>query len=523
MKNFLRSIFIVVLGSNLAFAQPELVSDFNAGAAGGISEFNNRGHYIGDVIVLPVIDSEFGEELGVLKDGELQLLKDLNPGAADGSPRGFVTYDSLLYFIADDTEAEEVIWSTDGTEAGTQQVFLLPEGEELFWNLIPSEEAGLFFATFDSLYRSPDGITYEGILSNVELRDPLSNPNSTYCLFDGGIAFLRDRSQDEELQLWAFKDSLELLGIASYPTILYKYRGLTPVSDGLIFTLEGSFTMNEGEGIYGYVAESGSLDRIPNAPPALAHLALSSNRALFFGDGDFYVVNSAAGPAEVIISDVEPGVQFNQIPHAAANNRSIFLSDDPFAEDLRVSQTAGSIFTTSTVATLEVPNFSNFLAFDRFVFFANGTFNGFEANIYYVDTENPVAQLIYAYPDGVTGFRSVQPIGVQNGKLYFASDVDDTVGRELYALDTGIDDLVNSTEYIDNGPQPELQFAGEHFSLAYGEDLPVRVSAYDLNGRLIRQWDTRTNQTEKVVPGKGLLVYVAQVGKKQIVRKYFYR
>ena len=513
-------LFLMLFIGRSSFAQPELVSDFNAGEADGMDEFNFQGHYVGDVIVLPIIDAEAGLELGVLQEGELRLLADLNPGAAAGNPRGFVTFDSLLYFIADDAAAGEIIWSTDGTPAGTQQVFTLPSDEELFWNLIASEEAGLFFTTADSLYRSEDGVIYEGVLDDVEFRDLASDPASTYCLYEGGIAFLRERRLDDELELWAYTDTLERLAVAPYPNISFQYFGLSPVTDGLIFSLYTSIESEE-TGIYGYVSETEAFGKLPDFPGVEVFLSLSATRAMVYIDNAFYAINSAEGSPVLLESNVDAPVVFSDLPHASANGKAVFVSDDPFAEDVVISQTTGIAATTTQVAALGVDNFSNFMAFDRFVFFANGTFNGFEANIFYVDTDNAEMNMIYAYPDGVAGYKSVQPVGIQDGKLYFASAIDGTVGRELYALETGIEDLISSTAAA-VGPQPELQFAGDHFTVVYDGQHPAQVQAYDLNGRLVKQWDTWTNQTEQTVDGSQLLIYVVKVEGKQVARKYFH-
>lgn len=512
------SLVTLLTGFSLV-AQPVLVSDFNPGNAAGLDEFNFEGHYIGEVIVLPVIDAEAGLELGVLREGELSLLADLNPGAIDGNPRGFVNFGGLLYFKADDAQAGQIIWSTDGTPEGTQQAIPLPEGEELFWNLIASEEAGLFFTTADSLYRSVDGINYEGVLDDVEFRELASDPASTYCQYEGGIAFLRERRFDDELELWAYTDTLERLAVGPYPSVAFQYTGLNAVADGLIYSLYDGVGASE-TGIYGYVSETEAFGKLPDFPAVRTFLSLSPTQAMVYVNNAFYAISSAQGSPTLLQGNVDAPVVFSNLPHASAEGKTVFVSDDPFGGDVVITQTAGTAATTTQAAALDVANFSNFMSFGRFVFFANGTFNGFEADIFYVDTDNAETNLLYSYPDGVAGFNSVLLVGIQDGKLYYAGNTDSEVGRELYVLETGIDDLVSTTHVL-SAPQPELQFSGDHFTVIYEGQHPARVQAYDLNGRLVRQWDTWTNQTEQAVDGSGLLIYVVQVEGKQIARKYY--
>lgn len=67
---------------------------------------------------------EDGMELGV-SDGTLsgtRVVKDINPGPPDSTPKDFTAHGDLVYFQANDGEHGVELWCSDGTEAGTRLV-----------------------------------------------------------------------------------------------------------------------------------------------------------------------------------------------------------------------------------------------------------------------------------------------------------------------------------------------------------------------------------------------------------------
>ena len=66
------------------------------------------------------------------------MVKDINPGSADGYPSGFTIYDGGLYFRASDASHGYELWQTDGSADGTVQVKDINPGgdstpQNLFW------------------------------------------------------------------------------------------------------------------------------------------------------------------------------------------------------------------------------------------------------------------------------------------------------------------------------------------------------------------------------------------------------
>lgn len=118
--------------------------------------FRSTLEVIGDIMFFTATNATSGDELYVT-DGTVEgtmLLKDINPGSGDASPRYLIVLGDKLYFQANDGSNGIELWESDGTEAGTQMVadlnaigdgapdMLTPlDGKVLFRATTPASEA----------------------------------------------------------------------------------------------------------------------------------------------------------------------------------------------------------------------------------------------------------------------------------------------------------------------------------------------------------------------------------------------
>ena len=519
MKKHALTTFLVTIVF-LLNAQPVLVSDFNPGSADGIDEFNFQAHYLGDLMIFPAISAEAGQELAVLENGEMRLLKDINPGAADSAPRDFVTFNGRLYFVANDGQNGSSIWSTDGTEAGTVLALPLngsPGARAL--GLTATAAHGLFFTYGGALYRSADGSSMEEVLSGVDFLERDGKGSANYATYGDGIAFLR-KPFSEIVQLYAYNGALVQLGQDLDASFTTRGYGLGEVAGGLVFAQRGNSSQTEWDGVFAYNAALDSIIEFP-INQCDRFLNLDDQRRIGFVDlnDTFYSLSAAPFEAAALVSGVDPGLLGSTpIVHAVARGKTVFHADSPGSFNEFVAITGGTGASTTGLVTTDRPFLSNMIAFDKYVFFAVGIQNGFDAEIYYVDTEASTAHSIYEYPDNTGTYKSVQPVGVQNGRLYFASAVDGAVGRELYYIETGISGI--SANKLQAAPADvQFQFLGSEFIVRAAESRPVRISVYEPGGRLLRTYNTRTNVAEPAVPVSGLLFYQVEGEGWQLVGK----
>ena len=80
-------LFILPISNQAQMAS--LVVDYQTGTGDGFNQFNYQGMSINGKMVLPANDGVLGEELAIIDDGSLQLLKDINEGQNGSNPSAY--------------------------------------------------------------------------------------------------------------------------------------------------------------------------------------------------------------------------------------------------------------------------------------------------------------------------------------------------------------------------------------------------------------------------------------------------
>lgn len=120
-----RNIYPILSGlliiCNFATAQTfNLLKDINPGAP------NSDPHIMAKdaigFIYFYADDPTHGVELWKSNGTSTKLVKDINPGVADGNPKSGILFNNLIYFVATDGVNGTELWSSDGTPAGTVMV-----------------------------------------------------------------------------------------------------------------------------------------------------------------------------------------------------------------------------------------------------------------------------------------------------------------------------------------------------------------------------------------------------------------
>src|SRR4030042_5045678 len=146
-KNYIVFILLLagILFPGLTKAQlPKGMTDLTSGLASADANFalttedDRAGTYkstleiMGDKIFFTATSTETGDEL-YISDGTKAgtvLLKDINPGSGDASPRYLVQVNGKLYFQANDGTNGVELWESDGTASGTKLAADIYSGTE---------------------------------------------------------------------------------------------------------------------------------------------------------------------------------------------------------------------------------------------------------------------------------------------------------------------------------------------------------------------------------------------------------
>jgi len=373
--------------------QVELVRDINPGelgsSIGSLVEFNGKLYFSAD-------DSTTGSELWV-SDGTAegtQLVADINPGKSgylfyDGSdPGSFTEFNNRLYFAARDGENGDEIWSTDGTTAGTQLAIDVSPGSDNY-GISNSSDPAVFTKFNDRLYfAAEDGNGRElwstdGTAEGTQLVADLVLGSSNY-----GVPFSSSPA------------NLTVLGEKLY------FSANDGVSGNELWVTDGS---TEGTTL----AVDIYMGTGNNAFSSYPQSSYIGDLTEFQDKLYFSAVDGSGGGRELWVSDgTEEGTQL--------------------LKDIRPDGERGTAFFTYG------SNPSNFAEFDDKLYFsANDGVNGNE--LWVTDGTEEGTQLLKDIYSGADEFgRSyssyVRDLTEFNGRLYFSAD-DGVNGRELWATD----------------------------------------------------------------------------------------
>ena len=108
-------------------AGTQLVADVYAGNGSFTNGFDMVA--LNGALYLIGFTPDTGFELFRATANEVSLVRDIIPGATNSNPRGLQTFGDSLYFAAATSEFGSELWSSDGTEAGTQRILDLNPGD----------------------------------------------------------------------------------------------------------------------------------------------------------------------------------------------------------------------------------------------------------------------------------------------------------------------------------------------------------------------------------------------------------
>ena len=236
------------------------MTDYNAGPADAGEEIQDiPSIYLDEDILFPLQNDAHGLELGILRNEELALLADLNPGQEGSDPRFLTNYNNAIYFVADSGEGDASVWRTDGTEAGTSIVFI--GGDTGFADprgLIVSREGDLYFTYNGDLYRSSDGENFALAYEGVSFVTASSQASENYARYADGIVFLTNRNSGFQLVYITQNNVQELVDISGSTGGSSVY-GVYEIDGNVIFSIS-SFD-EETRGDYRYDFSSGTFER----------------------------------------------------------------------------------------------------------------------------------------------------------------------------------------------------------------------------------------------------------------------
>jgi ELWxxDGT repeat protein len=195
----------------------------------------------GDWLYFDGSDASSGDELWSANEFETTLVKDINPGNASSSPKGFTPYKGYLYFSAYEESTGRELWRTNGVETTLVKDFV-PGGEGddtpgsgssdpggftefngwLNFKVFMEEvDGGRFTQTNDELWRT-NGIDTERF-AVLDSSYVLNYRSYELAVFDGNLYFSAREEFATKRVLWRTNgiDPPELFSNLSEPALFY--------------------------------------------------------------------------------------------------------------------------------------------------------------------------------------------------------------------------------------------------------------------------------------------------------------
>lgn len=488
-KNIYTTILFGLLSLALTAQDAVLVSDYNPGEGNSLSVADDRKITHNDIIYFPLNNETHGQELGIIREGELSLLADFFPGEESSNPQNFIVFNDAVYFTARTNTDEGALFVTDGTQAGTTQVL---DTKNLNFNSIIYTESssGWLYINYDGELIRINGTDIEN-LGNVSFRRN-SNQNPSAAPHSSEIAFMEDNSGDISITVvnpdGSFTQVLELDFTSATDLEAFYVLG-----DWFIYEL-GHFFDDDIIGLYGF--REGDSEPIKISDAIFARGVQANENTLLRlipRDAIYSLVTNDNGLDYNLELDVDPVIftQGSNNPYLVHKDQALFLGIDDFPFNKMLVTDVNTLETTEAFET-QTTN-GTFLQHNNFGFIAGGIENNALPVIHYWDFQNQEAGRVIEFQDRSINGPSIIPLGVQENRLYFSNNLDTDVGRELYYvdvsnlmdLDVSVDDI-NETEW-------NIKYYASGFELVSDEIETFTYSIYDLSGRLIQNAEGTTN------------------------------
>lgn len=514
-------------------AQPELVVDYNTGSEDAFDCFlctEQPTARVGTGIVTVATTAETGAELCFLDEGQFSLLKDINPGADDGGIALLTSRNGLAYFAASDPENGGAVWVSDGTEEGTV-VYFDPDPANTSGSITGMEfgaDGALYVFLQSTLYRFFDGVGTQ-LATGVTISTARDNfPGGGMTPYQDGVAYLSNGSETANGGLFYAADTVRRL--ATIPGQRDFDQAFDPqaVNGNLLFSLSASGNNPERQAAYAYDFAADTLIRYLGTNGE----SLFANRWYEVSDGTrvgrvqvgrnsvYYAFDGINNPVQLPGAGEFTLAARQTAPAVRAGDTLVWQTEGGVFSRATVRITDGTPAGTTTVFTTGfATRVTNLIQAGGYVFFAVDK-----------DSRNPLTFYRYELATGtLTDFHSVpvpeegnpdfslQLLAVQDSKLYFAGNLIDSLGRELYGIDTGVE--IVATRNQRNVPQLDVTVTSENFTINSVRNGMANLTVLSLDGRLISRAAVPVNSATFIGAYSGIRLYVFEYDGRVAVRR----
>ncbi|GLR17170.1 hypothetical protein GCM10007940_17850 [Portibacter lacus] len=488
---------------------PVLVTDFYEGLEDAFQsdEYSYSSVQVGNKIFLPVTTEETGEEIGIIENNEIKVVKDILEGSESSDIKELTVYNDKVYFAAKDGSGGSGLWETDGTEEGTEMIFKIDGNSNSPIGLIVSKSNVLYYTYAGNLY-SYDGTENKKLRNGVNFVSDFATASNLYCLYGDDIAFLEESGPfGDNIQLVILKDGqFKEVGEIVDPAFFSKPFGLNPVSNGLVFVISGD---SEESATYKYLDGNFSFSKLKTdgstAPfDRLENVSDKVSVGLIREKG-YYAINGVAGE-EYLIRETTEVSTTQGFGFEKANYGDKFIIQLPeggfFNGSNNIIYSDGTAEGSKVLIEMGEYN-SNIVTNNQFAYVAKDISNGFEPVLYEINMDDGSYKLLKEFEERSLNLNSIYILGVVDNNLYYISNLDPQLGRELYYLPLGPPSSISSMK----SNQLDVRFEGNGITINSSSAVSASVNIFNLDGKLIQSMDLTTNLRHDISQLKGAFVF----------------
>jgi len=489
----MRSLYLIIFAISfctLKAQTPVLVKDINPGPLG--SAVANFPHIQIDDVIYFVGDISGKRDLYSIKDGEVQMISQLCSGSCSFFEVFFLRFQNKLLFVKRIDSKFNQLWSTDGTVSGTSMILDYPGA---FRSFGVGNNGKVYLSLYnrnsfkDEVYISDGTEAGTKKLSTDVSLGFYEEQFGAPIKYENGIAFAN--ITNDSLKLFTYDDEklslLNAVKVSSGAGIL----GLKSIYTDDIVILVHSDNAKSSD-LYKYDFQSKSILKEISLPfnnqlfPYLKDFSNDSLVLYYYSGGHFLLTGRPLKTSN--ITNFSSKFFSSNDTYYAYQGVSAFLTKDENASFGQVSKFV--LFdgdpSAKKISIVENSNSPSIIGFTDYAFYGidDPVYKSGEISMF--NLKNKTTKQVLKFNQSFSS-NQIKLLGLLGSKLYFLANLNQTFGKELYFVETGIptstQEITSETSFLF-----KLLIKGNVFKLESDKEFahPLNVELFDISGRLIK-------------------------------------
>ena len=485
----MRSLYLIIFAISfctLKAQTPVLVKDINPGPLG--SAVANFPHIQIDDVIYFVGDISAKRDLYSIKDGEVQMISQLCSGSCSFFEVFFLRFQNKLLFVKRIDSKFNQLWSTDGTVSGTSMILDYPGA---FRSFGVGNNGKVYLSLYnrntfkDEVYIS-DGT--EAGTKKLSTDVSLGSDEEQFgapIKYGNGIAFAN--ITNDSLKLFTYDDEkLSLLSAIKVKQGSFM-RGLKSIYTDDIIILTHSDDSNSSD-LYKYNSDNKQLTKEIALPferlkyPHLKDFGRDTLLLYYHNGGHFLLTGKPL--TTINISNLGFTNLNADSYYYTFNNKSVYnTTDNQLKEKIVIFN---KDLSQKKILDLDLSP-TDMIGYEDHAFNVTQSSSGTSGKITMYNLTNQTSKNLLNIKNQTFSTNGIKALGLLGSKLYFLANLNQTFGKELYFVETGIptstQEITSETSFLF-----KLLIKGNVFKLESDKEFahPLNVELFDISGRLIK-------------------------------------